>query len=95
MVLASEYWPPSSNSKCVSRFMFNVRATDPLAVISLADPSFCELAPDESGVFTVQSDSPCAPANSPCGELIGRDPVGCGTEPVEPVTWGGVKSIYR
>ncbi|MCP4567365.1 MAG: hypothetical protein GY841_07285, partial [FCB group bacterium] len=37
-------------------------------------PLFCDLNGDE---FELASNSPCAPANSSCGELIGARPVGC------------------
>jgi hypothetical protein len=40
-----------------------------------ADPLFCDTT---SGDFHLQSNSPCAPANNSCGELIGALPVACG-----------------
>jgi hypothetical protein len=40
------------------------------------DPLFC--GPSGSGNYFLQSISPCAPSSSPCGELIGALPVGCG-----------------
>ncbi|MFH1843221.1 MAG: FlgD immunoglobulin-like domain containing protein, partial [bacterium] len=39
-----------------------------------ANPLFCDLA---TGDLTLRSDSPCAPDNNPCAELIGAWPVGC------------------
>jgi hypothetical protein len=40
-----------------------------------ADPLFCDAAGDD---FTLEQASPCAPANSPCGSLIGAYDAGCG-----------------
>jgi predicted outer membrane repeat protein len=61
-----------------------------------ADPEFCGVA--GSGNFELQSDSPCAPGNHPkgvdCG-IIGAQPVGCGTTPVESTTWGAIKSLFH
>jgi hypothetical protein len=50
----------------------------------VADPVFCG-AP--SGDFTISVTSPAAPANSPCGLLVGALPTGCDIvpEPSEPV----------
>jgi len=59
-----------------------------------ADPQFCMVAPEMSGIFTLQSDSPCTALNSACG-LIGRDEEACGTDSVDPSTWGRIKSSYR
>jgi hypothetical protein len=61
------------------------------------DPQFCGTA--ESWNLFLQSDSPCAPGNTPepledCG-LIGALPVGCGTAPVKRSTWGQIKNLYR
>ena len=57
-----------------------------------ADPLFCGA---ESGDFSIDSTSPCAPANGPeCG-LIGALGVGCETTAVRPATWGAIKSMYR
>ncbi|MFH1841923.1 MAG: right-handed parallel beta-helix repeat-containing protein, partial [bacterium] len=39
-----------------------------------ANPRFCDLT---VGDLTLRSDSPCAPANNPCAELIGAWAVGC------------------
>jgi hypothetical protein len=65
-----------------------------------ADPQFCGTA--ERGNLFLQSDSPCAPGNSPtpepleddCG-LVGALPVGCSTAPVKRSTWGQIKRLYR
>ena len=42
-----------------------------------ADPQLCELEFD----FSLQSSSPCTPANSSCGELVGALGVGCQAPP--------------
>ncbi len=56
------------------------------------DPEFC--CPDGS-CFTLQTDSPCAPANSGgCGQ-VGARPVGCGAATVEGATWGEIKARFR
>jgi hypothetical protein len=59
------------------------------------DPEFCQVAPEGEGDFMLQSDSPCAAANSPCGLQIGSGGVGCSVSPVEVATWGRIKSTYR
>ena len=57
------------------------------------DPLFCDAA---HGDLSLEHGSPCAPENSPQGcLLIGAFDVGCGPTPVEPVTWGQIKGIYR
>ena len=43
------------------------------------DPLFCDTANDN---FHISVTSPCAPANSSCGELVGALGVACATEPV-------------
>jgi hypothetical protein len=62
------------------------------------DPQFCGVAPQVSGNYFLQSDSPCAPGKHPdgypCG-LIGAWPVGCKDTAVERTSWGRIKSIYR
>jgi len=58
------------------------------------DPLFCYHA-NPSERYSLHSDSPCAPENSPgCGG-IGALGVGCGPTPVRTTTWGRVKSLYR
>ena len=60
------------------------------------DPQFCGTS--ENGNLYLQSDSPCAPGNSPLGtwcDLIGALPVACGTAPTKKTTWGALKNIYR
>ncbi len=58
------------------------------------DPQFCKVAPEMSGIFTLQSDSPCTATNSVCGQ-IGRGAEDCGVNAVEPATWGMIKSTYQ
>jgi len=55
------------------------------------DPQFCD-AP--SGDLTLYNTSPCAAANSPCGQLIGAEDVDCFTA-VEPSSWGKIKSSFE
>ncbi len=43
-------------------------------------PGFCDAGNED---FTIRSVSPCAPANSPCGQLVGAWPVGC----INPMTF--------
>jgi hypothetical protein len=57
------------------------------------DPQFCSLNPSEDENWSLQSDSPCAPEQSGCGLMGGRD-VGCGTVDAEERTWGGVKLLF-
>jgi len=45
-----------------------------------ADPLFCGLAGVE---FNVQDESPCAPAHSPCGTLVGSQDAGCAVDAPE------------
>jgi len=62
-----------------------------------ADPQFCGVAPEVSGNFYLQSDSPCAPGNHPEGPIcgvIGRYDIGCGTTAVKAATWGKMKSLF-
>lgn len=57
------------------------------------DPEFCGAG---EGNLYLQSDSPCAPGNSPwpAAGLIGALPVGCDLVQVESRTWGSIKKIY-
>jgi predicted outer membrane repeat protein len=59
------------------------------------DPEFCGI--DGSGNYYLQSDSPCAPGNTPTPKqcsLIGALGVGCATSSTEEKTWGAVKALY-
>lgn len=57
------------------------------------EPQFCGV-PGTLNYF-LQMTSPCAPAQSPCASTIGALPVACTTTPVEPFSWGAVKSRYQ
>jgi predicted outer membrane repeat protein len=56
-----------------------------------ADPRFCGAQPDD---FTLQANSPCAPANNTCGVLMGLYDVNCDSVSVQSKSWGGIKSMY-
>jgi hypothetical protein len=43
------------------------------------DPLFCRTEGDDA--FFLKDDSPCAPTNALCGELVGARPVGCANPP--------------
>jgi hypothetical protein len=65
------------------------------------DPLFCDglvcgAAPTTEGDYHLQSNSPCLPESSPCGELIGALGVGCEPppSPVEGMTWGRIKARW-
>ncbi|MBZ0269621.1 right-handed parallel beta-helix repeat-containing protein [bacterium] len=59
---------------------------------TIQDPQFCD--PD-AGDFSVESNSPCLPANSgTCGQ-IGAFGQGCGSVAVEPESWSKIKGAYR
>jgi hypothetical protein len=58
------------------------------------DPQFCSENPNEDEDWSIQCDSPCAPALSGCG-LIGARDVGCGSSAARSKTWGGVKLLFR
>lgn len=54
-------------------------------------PLFCDEAADD---FTLDDQSPCAPAGNGCGLLMGAHGVGCGVAS-EDQTWGGIKQSFR
>jgi predicted outer membrane repeat protein len=56
-----------------------------------ADPMFCDRP---GGDFTIDAQSPCAPANSGGCDLIGARPVACDT-PVQAESWGAIKAMFR
>jgi hypothetical protein len=59
----------------------------------LEDPRFCDLL---NGDVTLHEESPCLPASNPWGEQIGAHGQGCeGPVPVEAISWGAVKAMYR
>ncbi len=56
------------------------------------DPMFCGL---EVGDLTLARQSPCLPANSSCGILIGALEEGCAPVALRPESWGRIKAAYR
>lgn len=59
------------------------------------DPLFCGLG---EGDVSLCANSPALPGANPWGAQIGAHSVGCGDcahSPVEPVSWGGIKALYR
>lgn len=65
--------------------------SDPL----FCDPEPCGSAPTIEGDYTVSTDSPCLPANNPCGVLIGALSENCGAVPIDATSWGGLKARFR
>lgn len=60
-----------------------------------ADPLFCGVWQDD---FTLHANSPCVPGNHPQGEdcgLVGAFSVGCASTPVQSLSWGALKALYR
>jgi hypothetical protein len=64
---------------------------DPL----FCDSRICSVGLTCDGDYHLRVDSPCTASNSPCGELIGALDVGCGATPVQILSWGGLKRLYR
>ena len=58
------------------------------------DPLFCD---PQNGDLTLQGCSPCAPFSPPNPEcdLIGAWPIGCGGTPVDRISWGAIKALFR
>jgi parallel beta-helix repeat protein len=57
------------------------------------DPQFCGVM--GSAILTLQSDSPCIPANNQCNQWIGALGTGCGISETDQSTWGGLKNLYK
>lgn len=57
-----------------------------------ADPQFCGIP--GSGNYYLQSDSPCAPNNNGCGELIGALPVNCDAVSTAETSISAIKALY-
>lgn len=74
-------WEPNHVSACSS-----------FGDVDVSDPLFCN--PDFDNFF-VMTNSPCLPANSPCGLLVGAFGEGCGSILVESNSWGRIKALYR
>lgn len=58
-----------------------------------ADPLFCG-GGDLNEAYMLCDNSPCASANSPCGQM-GKCDAGCPSTPVEVRSWGEIKAMYR
>ncbi len=58
------------------------------------DPRFCNM---EGGDYRLCSNSPCLPHIGPWDDLIGAYYTGCGgcDSPVEQMSWGRIKAMYR
>jgi predicted outer membrane repeat protein len=58
------------------------------------DPLFCDVYSKD---FTLCTNSPCLPENNIWGEQVGHFGAGCGDcdSPVEAVSWGAIKAMYR
>ncbi len=56
------------------------------------DPLFCNI---ESLDLTLASNSPCLAGNNAWGQNIGAEVQGCTQSPVEDVSWGTIKAMYR
>jgi hypothetical protein len=60
------------------------------------DPLFCGEATYPDDPYSLDTASPCAVRNSPCGELIGTRPAGCSQGVhTERATWGRVKAMFK
>ncbi len=70
----------------------DVLTDDPL----FCGPLDCDAAPTTGGDYTLAASSPCLPARSPCGQLIGARDEGCGdATPIVSRTWGQLRETYR
>jgi hypothetical protein len=58
----------------------------------IADPLFCDVTIDD---LTLASDSPCLPGGNPWVDTIGAHPQGCDESPVQRMSWGEIKAMYR
>ena len=58
------------------------------------DPQFCAGDPDSEEYWELQSDSPCAEGQSPCGQ-IGAWPTGCSSVSTQGIAWGKIKAMFR
>ncbi len=90
--LDPSFWPvPITHNDFVSGFSISAPGDSVLANLSV-DPLFCDLP---AGDLALQSCSPCVGVAHDGGD-IGRLGVGCEcASPVEPVTWGRLKALFR
>lgn len=66
--------------------------TDP----RFCEPGDCQGAPSLEGDYSLFSDSPCLPQNSPCGLLIGALGEGCVPPTATlPTSWGRIKRMFQ
>jgi hypothetical protein len=59
------------------------------------DPQFCSTNPDLDSNWGLQSDSPCLPEASGCGDRIGSLGVACDDTPAGTMSWGALKTLFR
>ena len=88
LTFRSAYWedhPARDEFKKFLRFMFGLDLT------LWVQKGFWD------GDLTLCGNSPCLPANNPWGVLIGAHDWSCGicASPVERVSWGQIKALYR
>jgi hypothetical protein len=67
-----------------------VVADDP----SFCEPLFCSSVPGDDGDYSLRAGSPCAPAKSPCGAVIGARGVACGSTPTRSTSWSKLKETF-
>ena len=99
-IIMGRLWATISYAPIECNYILDISDVDPYweNYNFTINPQFCG-APG-SGNYFLQSDSPCAPGNTPpplledCG-LVGALPVGCGMTPVRSATWGELRSLYR
>ena len=87
--------PSTSGPEEFPRVPDHVSGCSSFGDLYIADPLFCD--PDADN-FYVMSSSPCLPANSPCGSLIGAFEEGCAAVSApeyEVKSWGRIKELYR
>jgi hypothetical protein len=61
---------------------------------SFCEPLFCSSIPGDDGDYSLRAGSPCAPAQSPCGAVIGARGVACGATPTRSTSWSELKATF-
>lgn len=82
--------PNSPSIECVDVFGNGSNSTAGVASsvdLFFQDPEFC--ATSGANAFYLRDTSPCAPASSPCAQLVGAFPVNCTTPPPPPPQFVG------